>query len=142
MEIKRIKLIALEVTEPFKVSAGTKIFNGWEVEPRFTTGYNIEGKCIQNIEILVVRFTGLERAEIKVMSTFHMQLASEEYRPTTDEDFLEYAGMLQIAIAHARAFFLKEATGSKFADAIIAFDSFPDVFQKVQLAFINSDRVN
>lgn len=76
------------------------------------------------------------------MTSFELELHTKEFVPDNDQSFLEYASMQQIAIAHARAFFIRETRGTKFAGELIPIDALEHAFRKIKLAVFNVDRMN
>lgn len=143
MQIKSIQIISVELTQSLKIfTDASKEYGDWEVEPNFKIGLNDDNKYVQNVEIEVIRTIGNQHAKIKVMTSFILELKSKEVAPTTDQDFLEYASFQQVALAHTRAFFIREAMGTKFAGHLLPFDRFYDAFEKIKLAVFNNDRLN
>lgn len=143
MQLKSMRLIAVELTQSLKVYIDTKREYGeWEVEPSFSIGYNDAGQIIQNIEVEVIRTLGNQHAIIKAMTSFELELHTKEFVPDNDQSFLEYASMQQIAIAHARTFFIRETRGTKFAGELIPIDALEHAFRKIKLAVFNVDRMN
>jgi hypothetical protein len=143
MQWESIKLIVVELTQSLKIFVdASREYNDWEVQPTFTIGFNNQNELIQNVEVEVLRTIGKQHAKIKAMTSFEIKLASKEYIPTTEQDFIEYASFQQVAIAHARALFLREARGTKYEKGLIPIDSFYLALQKIRLAVFNTGRLN
>lgn len=143
MIIKSIRIIATELTQKLKVFTDSSIEYGpWEVEPDFGIGYNPDGVLVQNIEVEIIRTIGNQHAQIKVMTSIEIEVGSKEYIPTTDQNFLEYASLAQIAIAHARAFFVRETIGTKFSGELLPIDNFGKAFERIKSAVFNQTRLN
>lgn len=145
MKIKSIRLIAVETVNSLKIfNDDSRLYAAWEIEPEFEIGLNDEDKYIQNIEISLIKTIGIQHASIKVLTSFEIELGDNEYIPKTDQEFLEYASLQQISIAHTRAFFLKEAMGTKFSGEIIPFDNLYNMLQKIKLAtfLVKDNRLN
>jgi hypothetical protein len=143
MKILSIRLIAVELTQSLKVYTDTKReYGDWELVPEFSVGYNEDGQCIQNLEVEVIRTIGTQHAQIKTMTSFELELADKDHIPSNDQDFLEYASLQQMGIAHARAFFIRETKGTKFAGDLIPMDCFGPAFEKVKHSVINAIRNN
>lgn len=143
MQITFIRLVDVVLSQSLKVYTDTsEKYEDWEAAPVFTFGHTNEGDFIQEIRIEIVRTIGSQRAKIIVTTSFEIGLTGDIYKPTTEENFIEYASMQQIALAHARAFFIRETRGTKFADGILPVDSFFHAVQKIKLAIFNIGRLN
>jgi len=143
MLLKSMRLIVIELKQSLKVFTDNKRkYEDWEIEPNFEGGFNSDKRFILNITIEVIRTIGIQHATIKVLTSFELDLASDRTSPESDEEFLEYASFQQIAVAHARALFLREARGTKFANSIVPMDALYHALQKVKLAFSGSGRSN
>ena len=143
MELRTMRIISVGLTQSLKVYTDTKEqYGDWVVEPDFNIRKDDNNKYIQNIEILLIRTVGTQHAKIKVLTTFELELGSDDLVPSTERDFIEYAAMQIMAVSHARAFFIRETIGTKFSGALLPADNFQETVSKLKLAIANINREN
>lgn len=134
MDIQGFTLIAVELIQPLKTVSIKGGLNNWECTPKYTLGNNSEGKFIQNIDVTILRNKNTHQGTIMTRTSFLLNLASKEYKPTTDKDFEVYTFFATLAIAHARTFFIIEAKGSVFVGDILPADYTDGIRNKFVLA--------
>ena len=122
MKILSGRLVAVQLIQRIKTMSISEVTEPWALEPVFTLGFNDAGKTIQNVEYTIIRQKNNKQATIKTMTSFELNLATKEYKPTTPQDFEAYTLFSQVAVAHSRAYFLLEARGSIFEGDLIPFE--------------------
>lgn len=143
MRILSYRIIAAELLSVSTVKKNiSKSDDIWDCEPVFEIGKNDAGQWVQNIALTILRKKEYKEVALVTRTSFLLELADDDVKPTTPNDFEFYVLITHMAHAHARVYFLVEMQGTQFEGGLLPQDTNEGMLRKVKWGLTLKDRNN